>query len=58
MKSDRANAFTQQYLEHTFMSFNVLQSSQPVQNDEFDIIVTLLHNQVNIALRSSLERLF
>lgn len=43
------------YLEHTLMSRMLLQFNQTIQNDQLDVVVALLDDQVNVALRGSLE---
>ena len=37
------------------MGRNCLQRNQPVQYNQFHIVITLLHNQLNVALGSRLE---
>lgn len=37
------------------MSRMLLQFNQTIQNDQLDIVVALLDDQVNVALRGSLE---
>lgn len=37
------------------MEFNVLQGSQSIQHYELDVVITLLHYQVNVALSCCLQ---
>lgn len=43
------------YLEHTLMSGMLLQLNQTIKDNQLHIVVTLLYNQINVALGSSLE---
>lgn len=45
-----------EYLENTFMSGMLLQLYQTIQDDQLHVVVTLLDDQVNVALGSSLEQ--
>ena len=42
------------YLKDLLVGRHLLERDEAVQHDEFHIVVTLLHNQFNIALRGSL----
>jgi len=41
---------TWSHLKDLFMGGHLLEGNQAVQHNEFDVVVTFLHNQLNIAL--------
>ena len=43
------------YLEYTLMSGMLLQFNQTIKNNQLHVVVTLLYDQINVALGSSLE---
>lgn len=48
--------WTHVYLQHTLMCGVFLQLNQPVQNNEFHVVVALFNDQINVALSSSLKQ--
>lgn len=43
------------YLEYTLVSGMLLQLNQTIENNQLHVIVTLLNNQIDVALGSSLK---
>ena len=45
----------QVYLKDFLVSLNLLQGNESIQHNQLNVVVTLLHDQLNVAARSRLQ---